>query len=66
MRMVAIAVVSSLAAAAHASPAGDIGKTFQAFVDSGGTSEPALELFIPPQGDSPDEHFQWPVLPTDQ
>jgi hypothetical protein len=59
-------VVLLAAATAHASPAGDIGKTFQAFVDSGGTSEPALELFIPPQGDSPDEHFQWPVLPKDK
>jgi len=52
--------------AAHASPSSDITKSFQAFVETGGTSDARLELFIPPQGDSPDEHFQWPVLPHDR
>jgi ketosteroid isomerase-like protein len=51
---------------AHASPARDITKSFQTFVETGGTSDARLELFIPPQGDSPDEHFEWPVLPHDR
>jgi len=60
-------LVALLASVAQASPAAEIGKTFQSFVDAGGNSEPtALELFIPPQGDSPDEHSQWPVLPKDR
>jgi len=71
MRTVVIGVMLSLASLAHASlahasPSGDVTKAFQAFVDAGGTSEPALELFIPPQGDSPDEHFEWAALPKDK
>lgn len=64
--MRAVAVLVALSSVAHASPASDITRTFQAFVDTGGTSDARLEVFIPPQGDSPDEHFQWPVLPHDR
>jgi ketosteroid isomerase-like protein len=64
MKVVVALVV--LASVAHANPATDITKTLQAFVETGGTSEAKLVLFIPPQGDSPDEHFEWPVLPHDR
>jgi ketosteroid isomerase-like protein len=56
-----------LAGSAYAGPSADVGRAFQAFVETGGTSDPAaLELFIPPQGDSPDDQFEWPVLPKDR
>jgi ketosteroid isomerase-like protein len=64
--MKALLVVLALASVAHASPTTDITKTLQTFVETGGTSDPRLELFIPPQGDSPDDHFEWPVLPHDR
>jgi ketosteroid isomerase-like protein len=50
---------------AHASPAGDVTKAFQSFVETAGTAEPRLEVFIPPQGDSPEDNH-WPVLPKDK
>jgi len=50
---------------AHASPAGDVTKAFQSFVETAGTAEPKLEVFIPPQGDSPEDNA-WPVLPKDK
>ena len=50
---------------AAASPAGDVTKAFQSFVETAGTAEPKLEVFIPPQGDSPEENA-WPVLPKDK
>lgn len=50
---------------AGATPAADVTKAFQGFVDSAGTAEPMLEVFIPPQGDSP-EDGAWPVLPKDK
>jgi hypothetical protein len=50
---------------AHASPAGDVTKAFQSFVDTAGTAEPKLEVFIPPQGDSPEDNV-WPVMPKDK
>ena len=71
MKRAALAVVMLgavlLGAIAHASPQTDVTRTFQAFVDAAGDSDPAaLELFIPPQGDSPDEHFEWAPLPKDR
>lgn len=61
--LVALVVVASVA---HASPARDITKSFQAFVETGGTGDAELALFIPPQGDSPEDRFEWPVLPHDR
>ena len=61
-----VLVLALLVRVAHASPSTDVTKAFQSFVETAGTSETKLELFIPPQGDSPDEHFQWPVLPHDR
>lgn len=55
----------ALASVAHASPSGDVTKAFQSFVDTAGTAEPKLEVFIPPQGDSPEDNA-WPVLPKDR
>ena len=67
MRRVLILAVVSAASVARASPQSDVTRTFQAFVDSAGNADTAaLELFIPPQGDSPDEHFEWPALPKDR
>jgi ketosteroid isomerase-like protein len=60
-----LVVLVALASVAQASPASDITRSFQAFVDTGGTSDARLELFIPPQGDSPEEQYEWPVLPHD-
>lgn len=66
MKRIALALLV-LGATAHASPQSDVTRTFQAFVDAAGNSDPtALELFIPPQGDSPDEHFEWAPLPKDR
>jgi ketosteroid isomerase-like protein len=62
----ALLVLVALSSVAHASPAADITKSFQAFVDAGGASDPKLELFIPPQGDSPEDRYEWPVLPHDR
>ena len=50
---------------ARASPAGDVTKAFQSFVETAGTAEPKLEVFIPPQGDSPEDNA-WPVMPKDR
>ncbi|MBV8758618.1 MAG: hypothetical protein JO257_15130 [Deltaproteobacteria bacterium] len=66
MRRVLVVALVSAVSVAHASPKDDVTRTFQQFVDSAGTAEPSLELFIPPQGDSPDEHYEWPVLPKDK
>jgi hypothetical protein len=55
----------ALTSFAHASPAGDVTKAFQSFVETAGTAEPKLEVFIPPQGDSPEDNT-WPVLPKDK
>jgi ketosteroid isomerase-like protein len=67
LAVISAASVASVESVAHASPQSDVTRTFQAFVDAAGNSEPAaLELFIPPQGDSPDEHFEWAPLPKDR
>jgi hypothetical protein len=64
-RMRGLLVLALMVRVAHASPSGDVTKAFQSFVDTAGTAEPKLEVFIPPQGDSPEDHA-WPVLPKDK
>lgn len=63
--MRALIILIGLASVAHATPAGDVTKAFQGFVETAGTAEPKLEVFIPPQGDSPEDNA-WPVLPKDK
>ena len=64
-RMRCVLALVLFVATAHASPAGDVTKAFQSFVETAGTAEPKLEVFIPPQGDSPEDNT-WPVMPKDK
>jgi hypothetical protein len=51
---------------AQASPADDVTKAFQGFVERGGANEPGLELFVPPGGlDLAEKAFVAPPVPPD-